>query len=197
MSVDLRALNFGKIVEAVQSEITTVSATVKDKTLNRFMRPIVISCICAFASYYLVYAPPQAKFAGLQRRLDASKKVSEYADNYKGIHEELAASFDKLPQPKDRERWITDTLVEAMKADGLIADSIIPPDENVSQGFAAQKVSVALTAKFSEVYALVRRLERSKPVMHVEAVHIEKVEHLEMNSVNCTFGTIIPLQKAQ
>lgn len=195
MKLNLKEFDFGKFVEDVQNEIQMISATIKEKGSNRFFRPIVICVTFIFGAYNFVYLPPVSKIKQLQRRIDAARATAQFSDSYKDLNGQLDAAFGKLPTVKERERWLADTLLETLKAEGLISDSIVPPEEATSHGLAEQRVQVVLTAKFSETYALVRHIEALKPAMHIANIDITKGDRLEMNQVNVTVGTMIPIAR--
>jgi hypothetical protein len=196
MSPDLKGFNFGKLVEDIQNEITMISATIKEKTLNRFVRPILISVVMVFASHHFVYNAPVSKMKGLQKKIDAAKATSEYADQYKQLKDALTISYAKLPTDKDQDHWLSDTLIANLKAEGLISDSIQPPESQLNSGFNVQRVSIAMTIKFSETYALLRRLERVNPVLHIMGMDLSKIQNrLEMNNVTLNIATMVPTKK--
>jgi type II secretory pathway component PulM len=195
MKID--AEQFDKAIRRVKEEWSIASSTLKEKGAERFGRTFALGIMAIVISYYMIFLPPQKKLSGLQRRIDAAKATADYADQYKGLHDQLNSLYTILPPASAREqRWLTNAVLDSMKAEGIISDSVVPPEEVLDQGFAVQKQSISTSLKFSELVSWLNRLETNKPLMHVDSLSLmKKPDPVGTNSVNCEIGTVIPLSR--
>lgn len=191
MRLDPAAL--GALLESLQGEIQMVSSTFREKGTNRFVRPVVLGAFIVGVSYAYVYSPPLKKMKKLDKTITAAKATSIHADRYKEMRERLLNIYAQLPSREGRATWLTDTVVESMKAENVISDSIQPPDETRQSRFIAQKVTVTARLKFSEVFAWLYRLEAVKPQLQLSTLEINKsVEEIGLNQVICGVSVAIP-----
>lgn len=184
-------IDFARLLEKVQSEASFVNTTIKDKGSKRFGRPLVISGLVIFLSYWFIYKPPGEKIAGLQKKIDTAKATAQYADQFKDIRLRLLMIYSKLPGPESP--GVSDLIVESLKAEGIIPDSLQPPVESEIAGLRVQTVNVTLTVKFSELMAWLLRLEHSKPALHLQNIELRKKSTpIGRNEVMCTLVTAVP-----
>lgn len=184
------------VIAAVRSEVETLYNTLKDKGAKRFGRAFGIAGIMVAAAYMGVYLPPQKKIARLAREIEKAKAMSESGGQYKDLRDQLATVYSALPQMKDREQWLSNAMIDSLRADNLTPDSFKPISESEMSGLIFQNSSVVLTIKFDELYAWLIRLEGAKPMMHVQAIDIQKrPDQIGVNGVNCEVTTVIPKQR--
>lgn len=185
----------GEWIRKIQIEISSMISTFKDKGAPRFTRPLVLSLFAIYAANAGLYKPATRKLAGLQKRLDAVRETIQYAEQYTGMRDRLKEARTRLPDPKGRGSWLTDTVVEAMKAEGVIADALEPPQESPLNQFYQQKATVSLRARFNQVAAVLHRLQTTKPLVHVYSLNIVKggeKEDLGVNKVEFGVTTLVP-----
>lgn len=184
----------GELIRKVQMEITSMISTFKDKGANRFSRPLLLAVFAIYASNAALYKPATKKLQGLQKRLDAVRETIQYAEQYSGLRDRLKEARARLPDPAGRGSWLTNAVVEAMKEEGVIADSIEPPQESPVNAFYHQKATVTLRARFAQLAAVLYRLETTKPMIHVHSVNIIKggEEELGSNKADIGVSTLVP-----
>lgn len=184
-------IDFARLLEKAQSEFSFVNTTIKDKGSKRFGRPLVISGLVIFLCYWFIYKPPGEKIAGLQKKIDTAKATAQYADQFKQIRQRLLIIYSRLPGPESP--GISELIVESLKAEGIIPDSLQPPVESEISGLRVQTVNVTMTVKFSELMAWLLRLENSKPALHLQNIELrKKANPIGKNDVTCTLVTALP-----
>ncbi|MBI3553310.1 MAG: hypothetical protein HY077_12515 [Elusimicrobia bacterium] len=192
----LNAEQFAQFIRGSQEELGVVFSTLREKGTNRFGRTLAVGFIGAFFSFHFVYQPPMKKLAGLNKRISAARATAQYADQFKDLRDRLNLFYAKLPPVSSRDRWLTETVLETMKAENMISESIMPPDEQVQAGFVFQRLNVSVQLKFSELIPWLNRVEGNKPMLHIGALDLGKRdEPLGVNGISCEIGTVIPLNK--
>lgn len=181
-----------KVVQAIQSEVSTVSSTLREKGHKRFERPLFFAAVVLVASYYLLYMPPQRKLAGLQRRIDNARVLSQNAEAFKQVRDKLRATYAVMPKTKDKDQFLTQAIIETLRAEGLTSDSIQPPDEMKDSNLAFQQLKVSAQMKFPELLGWLARVEASKPFLHVSAVDLQKSKRMGYCEVTVGVSTILP-----
>lgn len=187
---------FKQYIKNLQDEAQLVSNTVREKGFKQFHRAMLMAGLAIYVCYFSLYLPPAKKMATLQKRINQAKTTAQYADTYKQLHERLAGVYVRLPPASQRDQWLTTKVVETMKADNIIADSIIPPEETERGGFAFQSIKVILVIKFSELLAWIEHVEATRPALHVSALSLQKSDvNPGENVVTADISTIIPIQQ--
>lgn len=180
----------------LQNELQSLISVLREKGLARFLRPILIGAFCAGACYYLVYLPPARKMAMLKKKIETAKATAQHADAYRELRDRLYSVYAQLPPLKGRDHWLTDMMMETMKADNIFAEQIKPPDESEESGFVFQKVEVTAAVKFQDMVSWLSRLENTKPLLHIQTLHLEKrSEPLGHNAISCGVSTIVPVKR--
>jgi len=164
--------DLNRILEVVQGEISFVNSTIKDKGSQRFGRAIALAAILVLGAYVLVYAPPAKELAQLQRRLETAKATHKFAEEYKNIRVRLYRIYAVLPRPNQQS--LTANIVDACKLEGIIPDSLDPPQEQEAAGLAIQSVTVRMTESFDKVLAWLLRLEHHQPMLHISSLEMRK-----------------------
>ena len=191
MKIDSQTV--GMYIERFQAELGLVSATLREKGVKHFARPLSISALLVLGSYFLVYKPPIRKRALMEKKLASAKEYAKYADEYKSLRDQLNAAAAELPSRPDREGWLTVAVNDSMRAENMVAQSIQPPVEQAQQGFLQQSVSVAMDVKFQELYSWLSRVESVRPLLHVSQIELSKrADKLGYNRVTCSVSTLIP-----
>ncbi|MBI5629466.1 MAG: hypothetical protein HY921_01135 [Elusimicrobia bacterium] len=187
--------DLGEWLESARNEARIINSTIRERGLNRFLRPILFGGIIVYICYSMVYQKPGRQLAGLNKKIEASRATSQYADNYKTLRDRLGEVRALLPTVKERDRWLTGAILDSMRSGNILADSILPPDEVEQSGLVFQKVSVSLELKFPDLVAWLSRMEDAKPLMHIASFDLsKKADRPGRNGVNCTIATIIPAQ---
>lgn len=188
-----RAL-IGKGFEFVQSEIQTVNLAFKEKGVKHFARPLLLGLVMVYASHALIYKPLSNRLAGLNRRIATAKAVFQYADQYKKLRDRLVSVYALLPPLKDKDSWLTATTLELMKAEGIVSNTIVPPQQQEEEGLALQTITVPVDLKFSELVSWLGRIESHKPLLHVSSIEIAKGAR-GRNKIVCSLSTLVPIQR--
>lgn len=186
--------DFNRIIEFLQSELSFVQMTFKDKGWQRFLRPLLITGILIGVSYQFVYAPPVAKLAGLDKKLVMARATSQYADRYKDLRGRLNAVYAVLPSQGGQ--GLAAVVVDSLKAQGIMADALQPPTEVELAGMMFQSVSVTMTVTFSELASWILRIEASKPLLHISKVEVRKKD-MPIGSLEATCLVMVVLPKVR
>ncbi len=193
----ITAAQVNNFLKAIQEEFTVVSATLKEKGYKRFQRALVVAFLALLAGYYLFYIPQGKKIARIQRKLDEARSLAQYTAQYKDLKERLNATVAQMPPMSSKDRWLTNTVLDTMKAENIMLDSIVPPEEVEQEGFVFQRITISVQLKFMELAAWLARVEGTKPVIRIGSIDVTKNDDpLGTNKVNCEVGTVIPLNKA-
>ena len=177
----------------LQETVSLVVSAVREKGPKHFARHLAAAGIFILGAYAVVYAPSGKRLKRLNMRLEAAEATSQYADSYATSRDQLNRLYNQLPPMKARDQWLLDTLIDSMKAEGIISDSIIPPTEEEGGGLIFQRADMNSTLTFAEFFAWLNRIENSKPVIHVDSIRVaKKGESLGKNGVQCRISTVIP-----
>ncbi len=180
-----------------QSEILVVQAAFREKGLRRFLRPIAIGAGSVALCYAALYSPPAKKMASLQKRIETARRTAQHADQYKALRDRLNQVYAQLPALRQRQSWLADALIDTMKARGIIADSISPPEEDERSGLVFQRIQVATQLRFQDLMAWLARIEETKPLLHVNNLEVGKRPlPLGRNNVTVGLSTIVPVRRA-
>lgn len=183
------AIDFPGLLEKVQAEISFVNTTIKDKGSNRFSRPILIGGLMVFGAYWFVYAPPGKKMAGLAMQLNTAKSTAQFADAYKDVRLRLYSIYPKLPRPGQPS--LTANIIESLRLENIISDSLQPPSEAEQGGLLLQSVSASMTVSFAELVAWLLRLEAHSPVLHLTSLEVRKRSRQKYEA-QVVVSTIVP-----
>jgi hypothetical protein len=190
-NIDLKPL-----ADAVKAELEMVMSTVKEKGGKRFGKAFGIAGIMVFLAYAGVYAPPKKKAARLQSEIDAARKLSEFGARYKDLRDQLGAIYVQLPDTKDREMFLSNAVIDSLKAEGLAPETFAPVREQEAAGLVFQTSNIAMPVRFNEFYSWMVRLETAKPLMHLQNVELtKKTDLVGVNSVTAEIGTVIPKRR--
>ncbi len=131
-------------VAALQGEFDMLVSTMREKGAKRFGKALAISSVLVFASYAGLYAPPRKKSARLQSEIDAARKLSEFGTQYKDLRDQLAASYAQLPTLADKEMFLSNAVIDSLKAEGLTPENFQPVREQEQTGLVFQSCSIAM-----------------------------------------------------
>lgn len=194
--------DISKLSGLASRESEVIFATLRDKGAKRFGRAFLMAGLMIFASYILVYRPPQSKSAKLEAQIAHAKQMFDYGEKYKALHEQFLAAYARLPSPADRQQWLTNATRSLLEAGNLQSDNFRPSDETVHDGLVFQDSQVAFDANFSDVYGVLLRAENARPLMHIQRVDIAKIATTDPDAagrahVECDLSTVIPLKRFQ
>ncbi|MBI4377049.1 MAG: hypothetical protein HY549_11430 [Elusimicrobia bacterium] len=183
-------------LEALQQEWRVANRTFRERGLKYFARPLVLGLAVVYFCYAFIYSIPVKKRFWLEGEIKVARQRSQFADTYQSLRGRLSEIYAKSPSGKERSNWLTQRLLESLKAEGVISDSILPPEELVQAGVVIQKVRVPATFRFDQLYNWLQRIERLQPAAHILSVDLNKNTNAPgMNTVICEVGTMIPLKR--
>ena len=186
---------FISLSRSMRQEMEHIVSIVEERGIHRFARPIILGVLAVYFCYYFLYVPPGKKAATLSRRIAAAKATAQYVDTYKTLHERLLAVYAELPLAKNKDQWLTNTVIDSMKAQSIIADSIQPPEEIEQSGFIFQKVVVNVQLGFHDAVSWLEHLEKVRPMLQVSSfVMTKRAEPLGTNAVECAISTLVPAE---
>jgi type II secretory pathway component PulM len=187
---------FGDVPAAVKSEADIVFTTIRDKGLERFGRTFAASALMVAIAYFGVYLPPQKKISRLTREIEAARSMHESGSVYQELRAQLASSYGTLPHLKDQQQWLSNAMIDTLRADNLTPESFRPTVETETSGLIFQTSSVQMTVKFNDLYRWLARLEAATPLMHVSNLEVVKKADLPgWNGVSASVMTAIPKKR--
>jgi hypothetical protein len=164
----------GQILETTQREARTVFSTLREKGRERFGRTLLIALALVGGSYKGLYLPAQNKLSMLAQTITSAKTLSENADSYRLLREKLEAGYVQLPAQKDKDQFLMNAVLETLRAEGLMSESLRPPDQVNGELLSSQQTMVNAQLKFTEVLSWLARLEASQPHLHVLELALDK-----------------------
>ncbi len=183
-------------LNAVKAEGELLLNTIRHKGAKRFGKAFGISALLIAAAYFGIYKPPQDKISRLQREIDAARAMSESGAAYQELRTQLIGSYGTLPQLKDQAQWLSNAMIDSLRADSLTPELFRPVIESESSGIIFQTSTVQLTVKFNEVYIWLMRLEGATPLMHVSNLEVtKKPDMMGWNVVSASVMTAIPKKR--
>lgn len=189
-------IDLNPYVDLAKAELEMALATIREKGGKRFGKAFGIAGIMVFLAYAGVYAPPKKKSARLQSEIDAARTLSQYGTQYKDLRDRLAASYAQLPQVKDKDMFLSNAVIDSLKAEGLTPETFQPVREQELSGLVFQASNITMPVKFSEFYSWVARLESAKPLMHLQTADLtKKPDMVGVNAVQAEIATVIPKKR--
>jgi len=180
----------------VKAEAYLLLNTINDKGAKRFGKAFGLAALMIAGAYFGVYLPPQKKISRLQKEIDAARAMSEAGTAYQELRTQLMGSYGTLPHLKDQQQWLSNAMIDSLRADGLTPETFRPVTEIEASGLIFQTSYVQLSLKFSDVYAWLVRLEGATPLMHVSNIDIQKKsDMIGWNSVAASVMTAIPRKR--
>jgi len=183
-------------LNAITSEANLLLATIREKGGKRFGKAFGMAGAMIAIAYFGIYNPPQKKISRLQKEIDAAQAMSTSGASYRELRDQLVASYGTLPQVKDQQQWLSNAMIDSLRADSLLPDSFRPVFETEGSGLIFQTSTVQLSAKFNDIYVWLMRLESATPLMHVSLLDIaKKPDMIGVNSVSASVMTAIPKKR--
>jgi len=184
-------------LEIASTELEIVVGAVREKGAKRFLRAFVAAGMMIFGSYVLLYVPPQAKSARLDADIQRAKTLHEYGEKYSDLRLQLLSVYARMPAEKEREQWLSNSVRHLLDELGLVTDEFRPVAESKRNGLIFQTSDVEMSAHFSDFYALLLRVESSRPLMHVQKADVTKKTDIDPAMIgamqlSCQIATVIP-----
>lgn len=180
----------------VKTEAELIIATVRLRGAKRFGKAFGIAGLFVAVAYFGIYKPPQDKISRLQKEIDTARAMSESGTAYQELRGQLASSYGILPHMKDQQQWLSNAMIDSLRADSLTPELFRPVVETEASGLIFQTSTVQLTIKFSDLYAWLMRLEGATPLMHISTLDIaKKNDMLGWNVVGASVMTAIPKKR--
>lgn len=189
-------IDWQPFVKNARLELDLVVGTIREKGPKRFGKAFGLAGICAAIAYFGIYSRLRTSAAQLSRELDKVKAMSEVGAQYKEIRDQLGTAYAILPEISDRDQWLSNALMDVLRARSLTPDSVKPVGELENNGLILQTSTVELTLGFEELYGLIAGIEASKPLMHIQSFDLQKKpDQLGKNTANITVTTVIPKKR--
>jgi type II secretory pathway component PulM len=191
-----KEIDLSVYLTAVKAEGSLLVNTMRDKGAKRFGKAFGIAAIMIAGAYFGVYLPPQNKISRLQKEIDAARAMSEAGTAYQDLRTQLMGSYGTLPHLQDQQQWLSNAMIDSLRADGLTPELFRPVVELEQSGLIFQTSTVQLSLKFNDIYSWLVRLEGATPLMHVSSIDIvKKSEMIGWNSVSASVMTAIPKKR--
>jgi hypothetical protein len=191
-----KEIDLNVYLNLVKAEGELVLNTIRQRGGKRFGKAFGMAGAMIAAAYFGVYKPPQDKISRLTEQIEAARAMSQSSAAYKDVRDQLAGSYGTLPLLKDQQQWLSNAMIESLRADNLTPEMFRPVMENEQSGLIFQTSTVQLTIGFDQIYHWLIRLEGAKPMMHVSNLEIvKKQDMIGMNVVSASVMTAIPKKR--
>lgn len=185
-----------RMLSEFQGEVAVLRDALREKGVKHFARPIGLGLLAVVVSKHLVYSSGQAAIGRVQADLTATEATARYAADYMDLKARLAGLYSRLPDAKDPGQWLLDAVRESLREEGIIPTSFSTPMERAADNYRFVSISVACSASYKELASWIARLERSKSVLFIGELMVEKkTEPLGSNKVTISIATVVPMQR--
>lgn len=192
----IKKIDWQPLIKIARAELDVVVGTIRDKGAKRFGKAFGLAGLCLILAYFGIYSHAQKKISHLSEEIEKVKAMSEVGAQYKEIRDQLGTAYAILPQMGDRDQWLSNTMMDALRSKGLTPDSVKPVSETETSGLIFQTSMVELTMRFEDFYLFLSRLESNKPLMHIYSLDLQKKqEPLGMNTAVVSVMTVIPKKR--
>ena len=195
--MDLKKLKIDKAevlraLERVKSELSSLQAVLKLKGAKYFQRPLAIGGIMVFACYHYVYQGTGTILSDLAVKVEGARATSTYAEDYKKLNDRIKTINLKLPNVKNPQDWLLDSIRKTLREEGIVPLSTSTPKEEVKKGYRFITITVALRASFPETASWVSRLERNNKLLYIRSLSLKKeAEDIGKNHVTVQVMTVV------
>lgn len=194
MKIDAQA--FQRFVDQAQDEFRVMASTLREKGSQRFQRTLACALVMILGAYVGVYLPPVKRTRLLQEEIDRAKTLAKHADAYKAAREQLRAAYLVMPPIGSKEQWLQEKVIEAMRAENIVSDSILPPDVKPTFGLEYHRIGFSAQMRFPQLVGWLNRVETSTTVIHVDQLQLDKIAgpntEIGVNSVRLNATTVVP-----
>ena len=183
-------------LNVIQAEGNLVLSTIRHKGPRHFGKAFGLAGCMIAAAYFGVYKPPQDKISRLTAKIAAARAMSESGAAYQDVRTKLVATYASLPQLKDQQQWLSNAMIDSLRADSLTPEMFRPISEEESSGLIFQTSNVMLSISFADLYNWLIRLEGATPLMHVSSIEVsKKLDTIGWNNVSVAVKTAIPKKR--
>lgn len=191
-----KQIDLNVYVNLVKAEANLVVTTIRHKGAKRFQKAFAMAGALVAGAYFGIYKPPQDKISRLTAQIETAKAMSESSAAYQDIRTQLAGSYGSLPLLKDQQQWLSNALIDSLRADNLTPELFRPVIETETSGIIFQTSTVQLTTNFNAIYNWLLRIEGASPMMHVSSLEItKKQDMIGMNVISASVMTAIPKKR--
>lgn len=194
MAAQITADDAQRLLRTVGAELTVLRDALRERGAKYFMRPLAMSGVMVFASYYYVYAPPLAKAKGVAEELATAKATSQYAEEYQNLQARLSGLYTRLPRTQDPQGWILNEVRKTLREENIVPLSISPPSDMLKGEYRFITIEVQCQGNYSQVASWISRLERNPALLFVHTLNLRKdAQPIGSNSVDVKITTVVPV----
>lgn len=181
------------VLGGVAEEVNFVIASVRSRGLKHYFRAVALGVLSIVAAQKIIFVSGQEKLQEVKFELDAASAKAQHADTYRALEDNLRTFSARLPPQEDSSTWFLNTVIDSLKAEGLVALSISPVQQMEGPNFKYLSMTLTFKSKFSQAAQWVARVEGSKKLMHVSSLSIIKdPEKIGNNNVSAIVASLIP-----
>ena len=194
MAAQITADDAQRLLRTVGAELTVLRDALRERGAKYFMRPLAMSGVMVFTSYYYVYAPPLAKAKGVAEELATAKATSQYAEEYQNLQSRLSGLYTRLPRTQDPQGWILNEVRKTLREENIVPLSISPPSDMAKGEYRFITIEVQCQGNYSQVASWISRLERNPALLFVHTLNLRKdAQPIGSNSVDVKITTVVPV----
>lgn len=192
MQADRLDREFRRALDAVRGNLDIMVQALRDKGARHFARPLGVAVAAVYAAHLFSQSLASRQKA-LDMQLAGARATSQYARRYQELQGVLQGVTANLPNPKNRDNWLLNTALEAMRAEGILSTALRPVTQTAQGDFVFLSLSITCRASYKQLARWVDRLERSKVFLHVTSLTLSKdAADIGMNQVSLTVGAVFP-----
>lgn len=174
-------------------EVGFVVSSIRSRGLKHYLRALGIGAAFIMGAHKLVFVTSAGSLEKVRNELDAASATAQHADTYRELDENIKAFSARLPPVKDSSTWFLNTVLDSLRAEGLVALTLSPVAVNDVSNFKLHTITLSFKAKFNQAASWVARVEGSKKLMHISKISIQKdYEKIGINDVQVVITSLVP-----
>lgn len=178
---------------AVVEELNFVISSIRTRGLKHYFRAVGLGVMFVVVAHKMVFVSGKDALERVKFELDAASAKAKHADRYQELEGNIRTFSERLPPQEDAPGWFLNTVLDSLKAEGLVALSISPVQQSEGPNFKYLSIALTFKGKFSQTAQWVARVEGSKKLLHVSSLAVRKdPERIGNTDVQVTVASLVP-----
>lgn len=169
-------------------------AVLQSRGLSAFSGHLIVSSLIVL-SFMMLWRRSSSRLHGQQQQLRAEKAMAEHSAAFADLQNRLLAWTRRLPGTQEKANWLLNYVLETAEQDGIRLGGIQPLKEESVGYYSMMSLEVEAQFSYRKLGAWISRLERSKKLVHVSALSLNKTKDASgVNQVRIRLSTLVPRQ---
>lgn len=178
---------------AVVEELNFVVSSLRSRGLKHYFRAIGLGVVFVVVAQKMVFVSGQDALQRVKFDLDAASAKAQHADTYRELEDNIRRFSERLPPQQDASGWFLNTVLDSLRAEGLVALQISQVQQSEGPNFKYLSIALTFKGKFSQTAQWVARVEGSKKLLHVSSLAIRKdPEKIGNTEVQVVVASLVP-----